>query len=154
VKYRGNLAMLRESPEAYREALVSDLSALKIGSVFRFHTAGDIDSVEHVGIIADACNSRPDVSFYLYTRSWRVPDIREAIESTLFPIPNLTVWASTDPSLKSAPEGWREARVFGTFDDAEGYAHCPEQTGKRPDCESCGLCWNAKEGARLAFAQH
>lgn len=158
-KYRGNLAMLRETPDVYRDALLQDLESLKVGAVFRFHTAGDIANVGHVDIIRQACESRPDVQFYLYTRSWRIPEIRDAIVSGLFTVPNLTVWASTDPSVGAdeVPSGWREARVFDTFEDAstDGFnTHCPEQTGKRPSCEACGLCWNAKPEARLAFATH
>ena len=155
-RYGTNLDYLRNEPEAYGLQLLADVAALKPGSVFRFHTAGDIDSVEHVGIIRDVCLSRPDIAFYLYTRSHAVLDIREAIETELFPLANLTVWASSDPSMGPVPDGWREARIYP--DEATARADrkpvCPEQTGKRPDCTSCGLCWNAKPNAKLAFIEH
>jgi len=156
-KYSAQWDMLRDDPEAYSAQLISEVSKLPLGSIFRFHTGGDIANVGHVSIIRDVCDSRPDVSFYLYTRSWRLDAIRVAVENDLFPITNLTVWASTDPSLPKAPNGWREARVFDSFDDASARGfrvHCPEQTGKQPDCQSCGLCWKAKPTAALAFAAH
>lgn len=156
-KYADNFAMLRDEPLLYEEELLLDLAELPIGSIFRFHTGGDIYDVGHVGIIRRAAESRPDVQFYLYTRSYRIEAIRKAIEEQLFELPNLTVWGSTDPSMPKVPVGWREARVFDTFPEAtEGgfNVHCPEQTGRRPDCQSCGLCWNAKPEATLAFAAH
>jgi hypothetical protein len=121
--------------------------------VFRFHTSGDIDSVEHVDIMRDAILSRPDVRFYLYTRSWMIPNLREAIEARLFPLENLHVWASTDRTMPAAPKGWRVATVVSDHADASGPV-CPEQTGKRTSCSDCGLCWNARPGARLTFLEH
>jgi hypothetical protein len=152
-KYRAQLDILRDDPLAFSAMLQMELAKLKSGSVFRFHTSGDIDSVEHVGIIRDAVLSRSDVTFYLYTRSWMLDDLREAIERELFPLDNLFVWASTDYTMPAAPDGWREATVVQNHDDARGPI-CPEQTGKRKSCSDCGLCWNAKPDARLTFLEH
>jgi len=156
-KYDLNFEMLRDEPSLYEAELLADVETLPIGSIFRFHTGGDIFDVGHVGIIRRVCESRPDIEFYLYTRRWQSQLMREAIEAQLFELHNLTVWGSTDPSMPSVPDGWREARVFDTWEEAtEGgfRSHCPEQTGLRPDCQSCGLCWKAKPSARLAFAAH
>ncbi len=153
-KYGTNLDYLREHPAEYGLQLLAEVAKLKPGAVFRFHTAGDIDSATHVGIIRAICESRPDVDFYLYTRSWNTP-LRAEIES-LFDLPNLTVWASSDPTMPAIPDGWREARIYP--DEATARADrmpvCPEQTGKRASCSDCGLCWNAKPAARLAFVEH
>lgn len=156
-KYADNFTMLRDEPSLYEAELTADVESLPLGAVFRFHTGGDIYDVEHVGIIRRVCESRPDIEFYLYTRSYRIEAIRRAIEAQLFELHNLTVWGSTDPSMPAVPVGWREARVFDTFEEATegGFGvHCPEQTGRRPDCQSCGLCWKAKPSAKLAFAAH
>lgn len=155
-RYQQQLVLLREDPGAYQAQLTLEVAKLRPGSLFRFHVSGDIDSVEHVGIIAAVTKSRPDVEFWLYTRSYRVTAIRRAVEKQLFQLPNLHVWASTDPSMPAAPEGWREARVFDTEGEAREarFPVCPEQTGLRPDCQSCGLCWHAKPSARLAFISH
>jgi len=155
-RYGTLLEYLREDPAGYLEILKGDLDKLPIGGVFRFHTSGDIDSLEHVEIIRAACEHRPDVAFYLYTRSWRVPELRAAIGRRLLRVPNLTVWASTDPTTGPAPRGWRDAGIFPDHDAARaaGRPVCPEQTGMRPDCTSCGLCWRARKGATLAFLEH
>jgi hypothetical protein len=156
-KYDQNFDLLRYDPLLYEEELTNDVLSLPLGAVFRFHTGGDIFDVGHVSIIRRVCESRPDMTFYLYTRRYRDETMRQAIEDVLFRVFNLHVWASTDPTMPPAPEGWREARVFDTFPEAtEGgfKTHCPEQTGRRPDCQSCGLCWNAKPSAKLAFATH
>lgn len=156
-RYGTNLDYLREDPAAYGLQLMADVAILRPGSVFRFHTAGDIDSVRHVGIIRAVCESRPDIEFYLYTRSWNAgAALREAIERELFPLANLTVWASSDPTMPPTPDGWREARIYP--DEATAREDrkpvCPEQTGKRASCTDCGLCWNAKPTAVLAFIEH
>lgn len=154
-RYGTNLDYLRDQPAAYALQLLAEISTLKPGAVFRWHTSGDIDSVSHVGIIRDVCESRPDVAFYLYTRSWNT-DLREEIERELFPLPNLTVWASSDATMPDVPHGWREASLYPDETSARAARKpvCPEQTGKRPDCTSCGLCWKAKPGATLAFIEH
>lgn len=155
-KYGTNLDYLRDQPTAYGLQLLAEVAKLKPGAVFRFHTSGDIDSATHVEIIRDVVTSRDDVSFYLYTRSWNVDGLREAIERELFPLPNLTVWASSDPTMPEIPEGWREATILPDEDSARASRMpvCPEQTGKRASCSDCGLCWNAKPNARLAFIEH
>lgn len=156
-KYAQQLMLLREDPGAYEAQLTWEVAKLRPGSVFRYHVSGDIDSVEHVGIIRRVTESRPDVVFYLYTRSYRVAVIRRAIEKQLFQLPNLHVWGSTDPTMPPVPKGWREARVFDTADEARtgGFGTvCPEQTGRKASCSECGLCWRAKPTAQLAFITH
>lgn len=154
-RYRSILDYLRDEPDAYREQLLEEVSRLRPGSVFRFHTSGDLESVRHIRIVRDVVMSRPDVPFYLYTRSWRIPALRRAIERYLFGLPNLTVWGSCDATTDEPPDGWRSARVFPTADAVQGYGPvCPEQTGRRASCSDCGLCWRARAGARLAFLQH
>ena len=156
-KYDDNFEMLKTEPSLYEAELTADVAELPLGSIFRWHTGGDIYDVGHVGIIRRVCESRPDIQFFVYTRRWQDESMRRAIEEQLFELHNLTVWGSTDPSLPSVPEGWREARVFDSFSEATkgGFGvHCPEQTGRRPDCESCGLCWKATPQAKLAFATH
>lgn len=156
-KYAEQLSLLREDPGAYEAQLRLEVAKLPAGSVFRFHVSGDIDSVEHVGIIRRVVESRPEVEFYLYTRSYRVTAIRRAVEKQLFQLPNLHVWGSTDPTMPPAPKGWREARVFDTQEQARdgGFAViCPEQTGRKASCTDCGLCWHAKPTAQLAFITH
>lgn len=154
-KYGTILDYLRESPDAYEAQLIAEVSKLKVGATFRFHTSGDITSARHVRIIRAVVESRPDISFYLYTRSWNT-SIRSDIERELFPLRNLTVWASTDATMPAAPEGWREATILPDEDSARAARMpvCPEQTGKRASCSDCGLCWNAKPSARLAFIEH
>lgn len=157
VKYADNLALLREDPGAYEAQLGFELAKLKPGSVVRVHTSGDLESVEHIGIWARVAAGNEHITFYLYTRSHAVPKLRAAIERDLFPVANMHVWASTDESMSRAPSGWREARVFDTAEEArEGTfgVVCPEQTGKRASCTDCGLCWNAKPNAKLAFVSH
>jgi hypothetical protein len=154
-KYASNLERLRSDPSGYETDLAAEIDALRIGTVFRWHTSGDIDSPAHLGIIRRMAERRPDVTFYLYTRSWATAwgdAIRQAGED----VPNLYVWASADDSMTDPPDGWRVARIFEDEATARSarYPVCPEQTGRRESCADCGLCWNAKPDARLAFLAH
>jgi hypothetical protein len=97
----------------------------------------------------------PHLTFYAYTRSWTVPGIRQALDCYRT-LPNVTVWASTDDTMPAAPADWPSTRIVPDWESAPGVAHCPEQTGKRDSCASCGLCWspNLRPNARLAFKLH
>jgi len=155
-KYATSFDMLQNDPDAYEAQLVDEVSRLKVGSVFRWHTSGDVSSLEHFRLIVRVCETRPDVTFYLYTRSHTQPWGRTMLAEGR-KVPNLHLAASTDSSMTRAPKGWREARVFDDASAARaaGFgAVCPEQTGARPNCETCGLCWRAKPDARLAFVAH
>lgn len=154
-KYAEQTDLLETNPGAYETQLALEVAKLKPGEAFRFHTAGDIMSAEHARIIGRIVASRPDVWFYLYTRSYRDAEIL-AVLLDLASLPNLTIWASTDPTLPAPPDGFREARVFDTAEDARAarFPICPEQQGRKATCSDCGLCWNAKPGARLGFVAH
>lgn len=145
-KYAEQTALLRDDPGAYEAQLTWEVAKLRPGSVFRFATSGDIMSAEHARIIGRVVQSRPDVSFYLYTRSWQDQGVRAEL-TKLRKLANLTVWASTDPDTGPAPRGWRTA---GVDSDTPGIL-CPQQAGRKASCTDCKLCWTAKDGVRLNF---
>jgi len=132
----------------------------------RGHVSGDFDSAEYVRAWIDLVRRRPDATFWFYTRSWRIAEIRPALEE-LRALPNVEVWASMDPRCEDPPEGWRvawidsDARLWRDPGVAgkSYYYHgrrvpvCPEQTGERENCEACGYCFRGKAGD-LVFLEH
>lgn len=62
---------------------------------FRIHVSGDFYSVEYVAKWKEIARKRPDVTFYTYTRSWRIEDIWFAIME-LNALSNVNVNLSVD----------------------------------------------------------
>lgn len=153
-KYAANLAAVANLGQLQRD-LERELVKLPAGTVIRLHTSGDFISAAYVDMWSRLAACHPAIRFYAYTRSWRVPTILAALD-LLRRLPNVTLWASHDPTMPAPPTGWPVARIVPTWADAPGEAHCPEQTGKRASCADCGLCFNAnlRPNARLAFKLH
>jgi len=124
----------------------------KSTKVFRIHVSGDFFSAAYTRRWITLVRQHPDVLFWAYTRSWRVKRIVPALEA-LRAEPNMQLFASTDMTIKETPPaGWRVANILG--DERTGPAlTCPEQVGKKPNCESCGYCFRGQRG-NVAFKVH
>lgn len=62
---------------------------------FRIHVSGDFFSVEYIQKWKQIAKARPDVTFYAYTRSWRVSELWNAIQQ-LASLKNVNVNLSVD----------------------------------------------------------
>lgn len=147
-------ALAVEDLPAYEAQLRLDLTKLQPETV-RIHAAGDFFGLEYIKAWGRVAKDFPRTRFYFYTRSWNTP-LRKALER-FGDLPNVTSWASSDPTMPAVPEGWREARIFPDAPSAReaGFTVCPEQTGKRASCSDCGLCYRVKSDSfRLAFIEH
>lgn len=144
--------------DTFVEMMAAELSQLPTGAVVRIHTSGDFFSVPYVTAWHQIARLNPHLRFYAYTRSWTVPELETALRDLLAALGNVKLWASHDQTMPEPPLGWRIATIAGPNwrDIAPGYIRCPEQTGRKPDCASCGICFAAKlkESARLAFRLH
>ena len=105
--------------------------------VLRLHEEGDFYSVEYIKKWMRIAEKLPDIHFYTYTRSWRIPELRAALEE-LRKLPNFTIIASTDPYTGPAPAGWPEAGIEKCYN--ERAARCPHDLDKRITCDKCKLC--------------
>jgi hypothetical protein len=154
-KYAANLELWRQNPAKLERLLSAELDVLAAGTVIRLHTSGDFVSAGYVTLWSRLAATHPDLTFYGYTRSWRIASILPALD-ILRSLPNVTLWASTDPTMPAPPSDWPVTKIVPTFADAPGIAHCPEQTGQRKNCADCGLCWNVnlRTSAKLAFKLH
>lgn len=143
--------------------------------IVRIHVSGDFDKPEYVQAWITLVRERPDVRFFGYTRSWRVPALVEKL-TALRDEPNVQLFASVDRSSELPPEGWRIAwidgdprlREYAAYGPSlryrvmtEGVARtsvtltpvCPEETGRKANCESCRYCIDGKRGD-IVFLQH
>jgi hypothetical protein len=149
--------------------------------LLRLHVSGDFDTRHYINNWIVQLQRRPDVIAWAYTRSWRVPELLPALE-VLRALPNMQLFASIDPSMKELPPaGWRRAWLDRSWDkclstgreqeDRQKYLFdgsesnsvcitdgtpsyvCPEETGRKPDCESCGYCFRGKRND-VTFLEH
>ncbi len=136
--------------------------------LLRLHVSGDFDTVTYIQNWIGRPLERPDVIMWVYTRSWRVPELLPALEQ-LRALPNVQMFASLDKSCTDMPPtGWRRSwmndgdkrigekiDVVGldnplwnehnrkTFDGSFTYT-CPEETGRKATCEECRYCFDGK----------
>jgi hypothetical protein len=129
------------------------------------HVSGDFDTAPYVHAWRHALAARPDVTAWGYTRSWRVPRLRKALDA-LRALPNVQLFASWDASMgdERPPEGWRAAYIAegprapappdGGLAPASVQAYaCPEQDGRKADCASCRYCFDGRRGD-VSFRVH
>lgn len=80
--------------------------------LIRLHISGDFDTVAYIRNWFDRIVNRPDVKMWAYTRSWRVPELLQALED-LRNLPNVQLLASMDPSCdEMPPKGWRRSWIW------------------------------------------
>jgi len=106
----------------------------------RVHDSGDFHTPEYAAAWASIAKAFPTIRFWAYTHSWTVPGMLPALEA-LRDMPNFQLFLSVDPSTtEQPPSGWRIASMANSPLAAPGPV-CMVQTGKQPDCESCGFCF-------------
>jgi hypothetical protein len=85
---------------------------------FRIHVSGDFFHADYVRKWIEICRARPDVTFYAYTRSWRIPAIWDKIQE-LHALPNVNVNLSVDNET-----GPPNQRVYKNFHAASQMRWC------------------------------
>lgn len=139
--------------------------------LLRLHVGGDFDTERYIDSWTALLAGHPDVKVWAYTRSWRVPALLPALER-LRALPNVQLFASMDASIvELPPAGWRRAWINGDerlsfvfplhqgtrnqiVHSDETYSFvCPEETGHKPNCESCRYCFDGHKGD-VTFIKH
>lgn len=110
---------------------------------FRIHVSGDFYSVDYIRSWIKICRLRPHTLFWVYTRSWMIPELMPALEE-LRALKNIQLFASVDSTMPDPPAHWRKAYIH-TDSRAKGI-HCPEQSGSLPSCLHCGYCFRKRTG--------
>jgi hypothetical protein len=143
--YASNLVLfLEHGPREFARMAAETLRELSRGKteqekVLRLHAAGDIFSAEYAEMIRELARLLPDFTIYTYTRSWRIPELYPLVEQ-LRRLPNVVIYASTDPETGPPPPGWLEGGLEVHYDPRA--VRCPEETAKErafKECESRGI---------------
>lgn len=170
--------------EMWRRNAGSDVPPIPAeAKLLRLHVSGDFDSVEYIQNWITRMKERPDVTMWVYTRSWRVTELLPDLE-TLRALPNVQMFASMDESIpEDYPENilgtlttpWRRAWIDGdvrggTPQQVAAHAEdpvthnlatfdggrsyvCPEETKRTPNCEACGYCFRGTQND-VTFLRH
>src|SRR5262249_36268934 len=108
-------AALRRNWEASRDPFFAERMIREVRSrrvrVVRIHASGDFYSVPYIRAWARVALACRGVTFYAYTRSWRLPGLRAELED-LAGFANVRLWYSADADTgmpASLPEGVRVA---------------------------------------------
>lgn len=151
------------------ERSVAHLQRVK-AKVCRVHVAGDLYDREYSKKWLAIFTKVPECRFFIYTRSWRLPDMRPIL-SRMAKLPNVRMWWSVDKDTgkpKRVPEKVRLAYMQVALDDIPSYeTHvvfrvdrlrstvvkkvngglvCPVENGitEGMSCMKCGYCWRDK----------
>lgn len=148
--YASNLEASKQ--EDFVEKMNESLAKIKTNTV-RLHVSGDFYSIEYIENWIKIIKANPDIQFYTYTKSWRIPDLLPYIV-TLAQVENLVVFASTDDDTKgeTIPKGMREA--YAGDNKPDKFLFCLEQAGKADSCESCKMCFKRNVTSDIYFKTH
>jgi len=108
------------------EAMAAQIKRQKY---FRWHDAGDVQSLDHLKKIYQVCNSTPDTNHWLPTREAWIKDHMEDKPSNL-------VIRFSPPMIGQRNDSWPNSSMV-----VETGASCPapNQGGQ---CKDCRMCWN------------
>lgn len=109
----------------------------------RIHVSGDFFSIEYINAWVEICSAFPQIKFWTYTRSWIVSEMLPSLKR-LKSLPNMQLFASTDPSMPHPENDWRIA--FIDSDSRAKGMKCKTKQGKTHSCLSCGYCFNETKG--------
>jgi hypothetical protein len=128
-------------------ALLTELQGTPGGRFFRWHDAGDIQSLEHLDRIVEIARQVPGTRFWLPTREYgMVTDWRRTRGE--FPA-NLIVRVSA-PMIGGEPPFWLKLPT-STVDAGVGFGcPAPQQDGY---CGGCRACWS-KNCANVDYHKH
>lgn len=140
--------------------------------IVRIHVSGDFTTQSYIEAWIALATRRSEVLFFGYTRSWSVPQLLPGLER-FRALPNVQLFASMDEDMELPPEGWRRAWLeddiraisgggpgdeqglefflgegihnFKAVDGEPVYV-CPEETGRKPNCQACGYCIRGTSG--------
>ncbi len=147
----------------------------------RLHVSGDFTTPKYVQQWIALALRRADVYFWGYTRSWRLSDLLPDLNQ-LCDLPNVQLFASMDQSIMELPpKGWRRAWLaddiraisgggpgaeqgldfwlgegihnFKAVDGRPIYL-CPEETGRKANCQECNYCVKGRNGGDVVFLVH
>lgn len=137
----------------------------------RIHAAGDFHDLVYLRKWHSIVGMNPAVTFYTYTRSWRIPELREGLTLLANECKNIRMWWSIDRESGYPQQVPRSVKTCylstGAHDEPpreadlvfrdhpcrrevqkwmNGVLVCPPENGATSvTCEQCGVCWRGKK---------
>jgi hypothetical protein len=105
--------------------------------LLRLHVSGDFDTVAYIQNWITRMTERPDVTMWVYTRSWRVPELLPALE-TLRALPNVQMFASMDLSIPEVPPSTPCLACHGEGEVVDGQNTLTQGLGRCGECQGSG----------------
>lgn len=166
-----NTVILRNNPEKVKSE-IREYCIKNIVRYFRFHTSGELESVEQLELYCEICYENPDVTFYIYTKRLDLIAKYFVYSGKRLPenfVINLSEWHGNINEFISGTEDivkvgnfLKSLNVFAYDDHTEEseYArllpHCPaiDKSGHETGitCAQCRRCM--KKGNKTAVHQH
>jgi hypothetical protein len=109
---------------------------------FRWHDAGDVQSVEHMEKILEVARQTPDTKHWMPTQERQYLPDPEAVPD------NMIIRLSGSKVDKPAGNAWSHSSTVVT--DGKPSCPAPNQGGK---CRDCRACWN-KEIKNISYGKH
>lgn len=162
--------------EFFAPWLIGEIRQLGV-RIFRIHVAGDFYDLAYVQKWRHIVHSCRHVTFFAYTRSWRVPEMLPDLLA-LGALPNMRLWWSIDRETGPAPYSPHIRTAYMAINDvdastapndcdlvfrskrntpmkkANGVLVCPAENGVkgtlRHTCSTCRFCWDRKQGPQWA----
>jgi hypothetical protein len=156
----------------FRDHMVGELISRHV-QVVRLHVSGDFFSAAYVAHWASIAQAASEVTFYAYTRSWRVKELGDSL-CQLAAVPNVQLWYSADRSTtipSYLPPGvriaWLETREDENVPAGVDLVFRPQRLRRTPNplvslsivcradirgvqnkvtCGWCGRCWKGFSG--------
>lgn len=154
-KWRTNLAAFNNNPEELSGILKSEINNSSDPLAVRIHSSGDFFSKEYIEFWTKLIDEHPSVTFWAYTRSWAIPELRESLEE-LRARDNIQLFASWDETMEQPPEAWRISYVKDgevPEDLPTNLTRCPEEFIEDMNCARCGFCLR-EVGRGVLFNAH
>lgn len=159
--YAKNTVILRNDPQKLR-AEINEYCKKNIVRYFRFHTSGELESIEQLRLYAQICKDNDEVVFYIYTKAFELlKQWFDELSANGESVPenfviNLSMWKNNvDEYLKD--ERFAKCNIFEYDEEKKSsFAHCPaidkngHETGVT--CAMCRKCM--RRGSKTAVYPH
>jgi hypothetical protein len=130
--------------------MIAVITRVETSGFFRWHDAGDLQSVEHLKRIVKICENTPEIRHWLPTREFAT--VRKFLESGGQIPSNLTVRFSALMIEGKAPEGLARRLGVQVSGASESAYSCPAPSQGNV-CGNCRKCWN-RETFNVSYKVH
>lgn len=138
------------SGKSWVKDMIAVISRVEVSGYFRWHDAGDLQSVAHLRRIVAICHGTPGIRHWLPTREYAV--VRKFLEQGGKIPPNLTVRLSALMIDGPAPESLAKRLGVQVSGASASAFTCPAPKQGNV-CGSCRKCWS-KEEFNISYKVH